>query len=172
MPRRGNAALVYLEFGGFHQERHPRKCRSLRLGRHSSRGRRHGRPLCSNDTYDNLQVDFKIFLFLFQCLCEEAKDGGTPGKLIQDSQTMIRSAPNQITETYALQLWNSLPDTKDLVKYGVVHGSEEKPGRGIKRPLEEINHLRDHFQSLVISDRDQDTPPSIRHDNEGLNRSP
>ena len=128
----------------------------------------HVNNMYDRDAYDDLQVDFKIFLCLFQrILLEETKHGGTPGKLPRDSVTIILSAPNQIQENYALQLCASRPDMDEYIKYG--ERRDEAPiesGRGIKRSLDlEIKDcLLGVFQPLIVSKIQERTPPSIFRD--------
>lgn len=126
----------------------------------------HVNNMYDRDAYDDLQVDFQIFLYLFQrILLEETKHGGTPGTLLRDSETIILSAPNQINEAYAPQLCASRPDMDEYIKYG--ERRDEAPiesGRGIKRSLdlEEIKDcLLGQFQPVIISKIQERTPPSI-----------
>jgi len=56
---------------------------------------------------------------------------------------ILLSAPNQVTETYALQLWASRPNKNDYIEYGILQEKSETR-RGIKRALE-INDLIDTF---------------------------
>ena len=67
------------------------------------------------DACDNLQVDFQIFLYLFQRIFRQS-----PGTLLQDSDSMILYAPNCITEAYAMQLISMPFESKDYLKYGTL----------------------------------------------------
>lgn len=75
------------------------------------------------DAYDDLQVDFQIFLYLFQRILREESSV----TLISASETIILSAPNQINEAYALQLCASRPEN------GRVHQVRGTTGRGADR---------------------------------------
>lgn len=128
----------------------------------------HVNNMYDRDAYDDLQVDFQIFLYLFQ---RSLREGG-PGTLLQDSESIILSAPNQITEAYAMQLCALRFDKADYIKYGVLVQRDKTPiksGRGIKRPLE-INDFFHIFRPLTISKIHERTPPSILRDHNDMIR--
>jgi hypothetical protein len=117
------------------------------------------------DVLDDLQEDYQVFLYLFLRILRQGGSG--PGTLLQDSESMILAAPNQITEAYAMQLCALGFEKTDYVQYGVLVTRDKTPNksaRGIKRPLE-INDFFPTFRPRMISKSHERTPPSIRRDN-------
>ena len=125
----------------------------------------HVNKMYDRDAFDDLQVDFQIFLYLFQRLLHE----GGPGTLIQDVATTISSAPNQISEGYAMQLCAYSFHKTNYIKYGKLVLRNEMPtsGRGIKRAL----GINDFFHiPPMISKIHERTPPSITRDHKDIIR--
>lgn len=58
------------------------------------------------EAVEDLQVDYQICLYLLKRILSEET---TSRDFLPDSELIILSAANQVTETYALQLWASPP---------------------------------------------------------------
>jgi len=121
------------------------------------------------DAYVNLQVDFQIFLYLFQRILRQS-----PGTLLQDSESMILCAPNFIKEAYAKQLIAMPLESKDYLKYGTLVLGDNTPGvvksdRGMKRPLG-FNDFFPKFEPPLIPKIHERKPPSILRDRNNMIR--
>jgi hypothetical protein len=126
----------------------------------------HLNNMYDRDAFDALQVDYQIFLYLFQRILSEESGGGT---LLRSSERIVLSAANHVTEQYALQLWVSRPNMVDLIKYGVRGEPLSKSGRGKKRALV-LNDLIDAFQPEMIPRIHEQSPPSILRDHDNVPR--
>ena len=129
----------------------------------------HCNNMYDRDAFDDLQVDYQVFLYLFQRILRQGGPG--LGTLLQDNETMILSAPNQIAEAYGMQLGAVVFEKTDYIKYGVLVPPDKTPpiksDRGIKRSLE----INDFFpRPLMISKIHERTPPSIQRDHNDMIR--
>ena len=114
------------------------------------------------DAYDNLQIDFQIFLYLFGRILRQSP----ATSLLQDSHSMILHAPNRIREAYAMQLISMPFESKDYLKYGTLVLCDNTPiksDRGIKRTLG-FNDFFPKFVSPLIPKIHERKPPSILSD--------
>lgn len=78
--------------------------------------------LYDRDAFEDLQVDMQIFLYLLHrvlCAAHPQPDDG-PDALLTTSEAILRSAPNQVLESYASRLWRQTPDRMDLICYGIL----------------------------------------------------
>jgi len=107
--------------------------------------------------FERLQVNFQIFLYLLDRIFGDETDSFSE-KLFHDSERIISSAPNMISENYALQLWNSTPQIDEYIKYGVL--GEPIKFRGSKKRAFDIHDLIRTIPP-VISKIQEQMPPSI-----------
>ena len=113
----------------------------------------HLNNMYDRDAFDTLQVDLQIFLYLFQrVLSEDSVGAQSLDSLLHNSRLSVLSAPNRVTESYALRLWALTPPKNDLIKYGV--GQDEpliKSARGSKKRALDFHDLVDTFHPAMIS---------------------
>lgn len=131
----------------------------------------HLNNMYDRDAFETLQVDLQIFLYLFQrVLSEDSAGAQSPDSLLHNSRLSVLSAPNRITESYALRLWMSQPDMVDLIKYGVRGEPIVKTGRGLKKRALTLNDLVDTFHPDIIPKIHEWAPPSVLRDDDNIPR--